>query len=322
MKILVLGGTQLVGRHVVEALLAGGHVVSILNRGKTPDELPAQVERLRGDRDLGVDGLAELQDRTWDACVDASGFTPRQVRPSAEKLKGRVKRYVFISAVSVYGNPKHGPVEERHRRLEPAGEEVTEINAETYGPLKVACENIVKKIHRRKCTILRPQIVAGPHDPYDRYAYWVRRATQGGEMLAPGDGSDHVQVIDARDFARFTRTVIENDLSGAFNMSGPRLTWTEFLKILDAKDLVWVPAEIIRAAGVKEAELPLYRREGEPRSQLMNVSNEWAIKSGLTLTDPAVTAADMRLWITGRMVTAALSREKEVELIRRVRTGR
>ncbi len=305
----------------MEALLAGGHDVSILNRGKTPDELPAQVERLRGDRDLGMDGLAELKDRAWDACVDVCGYTPRQARPGAEKLKGRVKRYVFISAVSVYGDPKRGPVRERHKRLEPAGEDVTEINAETYGPLKVACEDIVKKVFRRKCTILRPQIVAGPHDPYDRYAYWVRRATQGGEMLAPGDGTDHVQVIDARDFARFTRTVIENDLSGAFNMSGPRLTWAEFLKILEAKNLMWVPAGILRFAGVKEAELPLYRRESEPRSTLMHVSNERAMKAGLTLTDPAVTAADMKTWIMGRMVMPALSREREMELIQMTRTA-
>ena len=66
----------------------------------------------------------------------------------------------------------------------------------------------------------------------------MQRALQGGEMLAPGDGSDHLQVIDVRDLARFARTVIENDLGGAFNLAGPRLTWAEFMKILGAENIV------------------------------------------------------------------------------------
>ena len=49
MRILILGGTQFIGRHIVEVLLAAEHQVSILTRGQTPDELPVEVERLRGD---------------------------------------------------------------------------------------------------------------------------------------------------------------------------------------------------------------------------------------------------------------------------------
>jgi len=60
MKVLVLGGTQFVGRHIVEALLVAGHLVTTLTRGTSPDELPAQVERLRGDRDEGAFGLSAL----------------------------------------------------------------------------------------------------------------------------------------------------------------------------------------------------------------------------------------------------------------------
>src|SRR4051794_5742801 len=105
MKVLVLGGTQFVGRHIVEAMLAGGHSVSILNRGRTPDELPPRVERLRGNRDEGAAGLKALGGRTWDACIDVSGYTPRQVRPAVELLSANLDRYVFVSAVSVYGDP-------------------------------------------------------------------------------------------------------------------------------------------------------------------------------------------------------------------------
>jgi 2'-hydroxyisoflavone reductase len=316
MRILVLGGTQFIGRHIVEALLAAGHTVSILNRGKSPDGLPVQVERLRGDRDEGVLGLDALTGRSWDVCVDVSGYTPRQVRPSAERLSTSVKRYVFVSAVSVYGDPSHRPVRETHPRMPPASEDVTEVEGEMYGRLKVTCENIVQQIYADRSTLLRPQIVVGPHDPSRRYSYWVQRTLRDGQMLAPGDGSDHVQFIDVRDLARFTRTAIENDLGGAFNLSGPRLTWADFMKILGAEDFVWVAAEIINSAGVTEFELPLFRPERGPRSGLMDVSNERARAAGLTLTDPEVSVRDMRAWISVRDQTPTFSPEKEAELIR------
>ena len=316
MRVLVLGGTQFVGRHIVQAMLSAGHGVSILARGRSPDELPASVERLRGDRDQGASGLASLAGRSWDVCVDVSGYTPRQVRPSAEALGARVRRYLFVSAVSVYGDPQDDrPVRENCPRMPPAGEDVTEVNGATYGALKVSCENIVLQVYGDRCTILRPQIVVGPHDPTGRSSYWVRRALQGGDMLAPGDGADHVQVIDVRDLARFTRTVIENDIGGCFNLAGPRLSWAAFMQILAARDIVWVATGILESAGLSFDELPLFRAERGARSGLMDVSNERARAAGLTLTDPEVTATDVRAWIAARESPPALSAEREAVLI-------
>jgi 2'-hydroxyisoflavone reductase len=315
MDVLILGGTQFVGRHIAEALLEAGHRVSVLNRGKSPDELTAQVERLCGDRDGGVEGLEALKGRSWDACIDVSGYAPRQVRPSAEKLRTSVKRYVFVSAVRVYGDPKNRPVRETHPRVPPASESITEINDATYGPLKVACENIVREVYANRSTILRPPIVVGPYDQSGRYTYWVGRALRGGEMLAPGDGSDHVQVIDVRDLARFTRAVIESDVGGSLNLAGPRLTWAEFIRILGAENVVWVTSEIIRSAGLTFVELPLYRPERGALSGLMDVSNERAQEAGLTVTEPETTVSDVRAWLQGRNFTPALSPDREAELI-------
>jgi 2'-hydroxyisoflavone reductase len=320
MRVLVLGGTQFIGRQIAQTLLSAGHGVTTFTRGKSSDDLPADVERLRGDRDRGASGLEALKDRSWDACVDVSGYTPAQVRPSAQMLSAHVKRYIFISAVSVYGDPQDRPVLESHPRIAPAGQDVAEIDAQTYGPLKVACEDVVQHAYGDRCALLRPQVVVGPLDQRGRYAYWVQRAMQGGEMLAPGDGSDHLQVIDVRDVGRFARTVIERDLSGAFNLAGPRLSWAEFMKLLGARNMVWVSAEIIKAAGVTESELPLFRPERGARSGLMDVSNHRARSAGLVLTDPQVTMRDMRAWIlghtTGSTLANTLSSEREAELIR------
>lgn len=315
MKILVLGGTRFVGRHIVEFLVLSGHSVTILTRGRSKDELPAEVERLRGDRDEGPSGLDALGDRVWDVCVDVSGYTARQVRSSAERLRHSVGHYVFISAVSVYGDPPCGPVDETHSLTPPAAEDVIEITNETYGPLKVTCENLVRDAFGRRCALLRPQVVAGPYDPLDRFSYWVRRATQAGEMLAPGDGSDFIQYVDAGDVARFTRTVCESGLDGAFNLAGPRLTWSGFVVTLGARNVVWVPKEALLAAGLTESELPLYRPAGGPRSNLMHVSNERAVAAGFTVTDPEATVQAVRNWLPLCDLAPALSPMREAALI-------
>jgi 2'-hydroxyisoflavone reductase len=322
MKILVLGGTQFVGRHIVAALVNGGHAVSVFNRGRSRDALPAEVEWLRGDRDEGLAGLGALTGHRWDACVDVSGYTARHVRASTAKLRANVGHYVFVSAVSVYGDPAHGPVYESESRLAPAGEDVFEVTRSTYGPLKVTCENLVQEAFAGRCALLRPQVIAGSHDPLDRFSYWVRRATQRGEMLAPGDGSDHVQVIDARDCARFTCTVCEKVLTGAFNLAGPRVTWAEFMTTLGATQFIWVPQEVIAEAGLTEFELPLYRAAGGPRSSLMHVSNERAITAGLALSDLTSTVADVRGWLPGAKLLPALSPEREAALIALARAHR
>lgn len=316
MKILILGGTQFIGRHIAECLLETGHAVSVFNRGQSPDDLPDQIQRLRGDRDLGRDGLHTLADRSWDACIDVSGYTPRQVRASAEVLRGRVARYVYVSAVSAYGDPVERPVRETHPLLPPADENVTEVNGETYGPLKSACEGIVRKVFGERATVLRPQVVVGPHDTSGRYEHWIGRALRGGEMLAPGDGTDHLQVIDVRDLARFVVTVLEKDLDGTFNLAGPRFTWAAFMAIIGARQLVWVPAALIREAGLTFVELPLYRPDGGLRSSLMDVSNERALAAGLTLTDPAASIRDMQTWMKSRAWSPALDPAIEQRLIR------
>lgn len=321
MRILVLGGTRFVGRHVVETLLARGHRVSVLTRGRSPDPLPAAVERLRGDRDLGVEGLAALRGRDWDACVDVSGYLPRQVRPSAELLRRQVHRYLFISAVSVYGDPRQGPVNEATPLMPPAGEEQTEIDGASYGPLKVACERLLDELYGPGAILLRPQVLVGPHDDWHRYTHWLQRADQGGEMLAPGDGSDMLQLLDARDLARFVAGALERELSGAFNLAGPRLSWGHFIReVLGVAKPVWVPAAWLRELDFQQ--LPLYRHAQGPRVGLMNIDTARARAAGLETRAPELTARDTRAWLRSQPARpSALAPALEVALLARARAG-
>lgn len=315
MRILVLGGTQFIGRHIVEEALRQGHQVSAFTRGVSPDPLPEQVERLRGNRDFGTAGLKSLQSGQWDVCIDVSGYTAVQVQASADLLQHRVEHCIYFSAVSVYGDPVDRPVLETHPLLPPADQSITEVNGDTYGPLKVSCEQAVQKVFGARCTILRPQVVVGPHDPSLRYTHWINRARMGGAMLAPGDGTDHLQVIDVRDVARFTLLAAARRLQGVFNLAGPRITWRQFVNMLDPQEHVWVSQEILQEANLTFMDLPLYRPEHGPRASLMDVSPELALQAGLTLTEPEVTLHDTRQWMEKIEFPLALAAEKEAELI-------
>lgn len=315
----MLGGTRFVGRHIAEAFLQAGHTVTVFNRGKTADELPKSVKHLLGDRNDGAAGLSALEQHSWDACIDVSGYTPRQVRASAEALKGRVGRYVLISTGSVYAEQGRHPICEDDPLLPAAAEDVTEVTGELYGPLKVACEQIVQQIYGDQCTILRPQIIAGPYDYTLRYPYWVDRAARGGTVLA-GQPEDHFQVIDARDLARFAVKVVQDDIPGIFNLSGPRLTWREFLQALGAQDVHWTTPEQLEKAGATIYDLPIYLPDNNEQAGLMDMDNARALAAGLTLTDAAQTARDTRAWSERANLSYALTPEREAEILRVVGT--
>jgi hypothetical protein len=59
-----------------------------------------------------------------------------------------------------------------------------------------------------------------------------------------------LQYIDADDVARFTRAVCEQNLDDTLNLAGPRLTWGDVRTTLGARNVVWIPREIMAAAGV------------------------------------------------------------------------
>src|SRR5690349_17358537 len=137
MKILIIGGTRFLGRHLVSSARARGHEVTLFNRGKSSPNLFPQVERILGDREKD---LSRLAGRRWDTVIDTCGYFPRIVRMSAEALKVSVENYVFISSISVYKDFSKIGINEG----DPVGtiedETIEEITETSYGPLKVLCE--------------------------------------------------------------------------------------------------------------------------------------------------------------------------------------
>jgi 2'-hydroxyisoflavone reductase len=288
MRILIMGGTRFVGRHITEAALGAGHEVTLFHRGRTGADLFPGAEHLRGDRDSETD-LAQLRGGQWDATVDVNAYLPRQVRALAGALNGGGGQQLFISTASVYQTPVAPGFSEDaplHELAEPFPDEVTN---ETYGGLKVACERAAIELHGPGSAVIRPTYVIGPHDFSYRFTWWVSRIARGGEVLAPGDPGDPIQVIDARDMASWAVSLLERGTAGVFHAVSPKppFGFGDMLAAIAAQVappgtvLTWVGKDYLLASGLDEAALPLWPG-GDPESGINAADPARAQAAGLS----------------------------------------
>jgi nucleoside-diphosphate-sugar epimerase len=320
MKLLVIGGTRFVGRHLVDAALARGHEVTLFNRGRSNADLFPKVEKLVGDRETD---LSALDGRRWDAVIDTCGYVPRVVDLSVKKLAEAVERYLFISTISAYVNPTR-PGEDENALLQGLQDPlVEEVTADTYGGLKVLCEHLVKHHFHDRALAVRPGIVVGPEDTTDRYTYWVERMARGGEVLVPGDPDRPVQMIDARDLGAFMIGLLEQGASGAFNATGPDqpLTWQQWMESLIAAagsspSLTWIEDVFLQERDATGGELPFWVPDAY--KHIFSISSERARQAGLTFRPPVDTARDTLAWSQARSDTrrkAGMKPEREADLL-------
>lgn len=310
LRILILGGTGFIGPHQVRYAIARGHEVTLFNRGRHPHEWPGEVEELTGDRSTG--DLKSLAGREWDACIDNPTTLPSWVRDAGNALAGRVRQYVFISTVSVYaddakrGQDENGPTLAYRGRdaLAETQESLKEDPNGLYGPLKAASEREAKARFGAATTIVRPTLIVGPGDETDRFTYWPVRLARGGETLAPGDGADPVQFIDARDLAEWTIRLAERRVFGTFNALGPQreLTMDRLLAgiataVHAAPKLVWVPADFLAAQKISAwSDMPVWVPGQGDSAGFARRSNRAALAAGLSFRPLATTAGETLAW--------------------------
>jgi 2'-hydroxyisoflavone reductase len=291
MRILVLGGTSFVGRAIVEDAVRSGADVTLFGRGRTGADLFPDLPRLIGDRDTG--DYAALGTGTWDAVVDVSGYVPRHVRQAMDAVAGRAGRYLFISSHAVYqrAGVEPGSTEDTPRR--PPVRDTEELGDETYGPLKVACEDDVTARYGSRATIVRPGKVAGRNDWQPGLTYWVRRAARGGRVAVPGDPRQPVQVIDSRDLARLVVQLLADDRGGAFHAVGPAEPVTLSGLIQVCADVAGTRVEIVPVPPEGAPPFfPLIRADWP--SQQRSPARARAV--GLPATPLPVTVADVLAW--------------------------
>lgn len=295
MRLLIIGGTRFVGLAMAEAAVRSGHEVTLLHRRET-DEAP-WATHLLADRD---GDLGELAAGSWDATIDVCAYLPRQVDALHRALGGRGGHHVLVSTVSVYADPPGPGADEESPLLEPAADDVVEVSAETYGPLKVACEAAARTAYADSgLTVVRPTYVVGPRDYTGRFPWWVLRTARGGPMIAPGPLTAPMQCIDARDMGSWVVRLAEDRVSGTFTAARPATTFGDLLRA--TRDVVDASAELIPVdgawlvrQGVDGAQLPLWS-EGHQENALA-MSTDRADRAGLVHRPWADVVRDTLAW--------------------------
>jgi 2'-hydroxyisoflavone reductase len=328
MNILIIGGTRFLGRHLVDAALARGHVVTLFNRGKSNPGLFQELETIQGDREHDIAKLATAG-RAWDTVIDTCGYVPRIVRLSAQGLReaGSVGRYVFISSLSVYADLRKIGMDESDPVGKLEDEAVEEITGETYGPLKALCEKTVQELYGDSALIIRPGLIVGPNDPTDRFTYWPVRVARGGEVLAPEKPEVPVQIIDVRDLSEFTIQLIEENASGIYNATGPdyELIFGRMLETCkqvsssDA-DFKWASVEFLNQNNVAPwSDIPVWVPDTVEDAGFSRFDISKAIQAGLKFRLLQDTVRDTIAWANTRPAEyewrAGLKPEREAELL-------
>ena len=299
MDILIIGGTIFLGRALVEAAAAQGHRVTLFNRGRSDPAAFPEIETIIGDRETDLD---LLKGRRWDAVIDTCGYVPRLVELSSEALKGAVEHYTFISTLSVYPLQGAAKRDDESEVLPYDSAMPEEVNGSSYGPLKVGCEQAVRRAYPESALIIRAGLIAGPHDPTNRFTYWVTRTAKGGDAIAP-PVDQPVQFVDVRDIAEFTLRRTESMTNEIYNVTGParRLSFGEFLagaKEALGSDVCFrhVSDAFLQEQQVGEfMELPLWVNQ-ELAESFMTFDCTKALRAGLRFRHLETTVIDTYEW--------------------------
>lgn len=300
-KLLVLGGTRFIGPHIVEAALARGHELTLFNRGQTNPELFPECEKLRGDRDGDLSALAG---RRWDAVLDTWTDMPRHVRSAAQLLGPNVEQYLFVSSLNAVADLSQGGLDESAPMTPLAAADEDNPAGDLFGGRKARCEELLAELCPERWTVVRPGLIVGPRDGSDRFTYWPVRIARGGEVLAPGDGTDPTQIIDVRDLGQFVVRLAEERTLGLFHAIGPErpLVMRELLETCvrvaasDAR-LTWVDTAFLFEQNVAPwTDLPAWLPSVAPGEAFWTADVSKAIGAGLAFRPLEATVRDTLDW--------------------------
>lgn len=256
-KVLVLGGSVFVGRHLVDALVAEGHDVAVLNRGRTASSLPPSVERLTADRTDAAQMRAALAGRDWDAVFDVSGFVMAaggsDVELLLDLLDGHVGRFVYVSSIMAYDQSWTG--------VFPWTEDLpTDASGpRTYGGFKAMSEAAMLRRHERTgfpACVVRPAAIYGPdNNIFDMETPMFLRLLQHRPVLVPHGGLvvgsyGHVDDLCAAMIVMASHAAAPGRV---FNISGQSIDVNRYVRTL--ADVVGEEPEVVHIPDAMLAEV-------------------------------------------------------------------
>ena len=297
MRLLILGGTHFLGRHVATVALDRGHEVATFTRGVSGAP-PEGARALHGDRDDPAALPAALDGWAPELVVDTSCQTRAAARNAAAVL-GDVHGYAFVSSLNAYEKWPPGPLGPED------GEPTWTTDDDEYGPNKAYAERVIGASVGNGFLTARAGLIIGPYDPIYRLGWWLDRIARGGRVVVPAEGMEQsISVIDARDLAGWLVEAAERGLSGGVNATGPSGMTTlggllDLCREVTGSDAEWasVPEEDLLAAGVQEwVHLPLWLQQEVARTA-WDVDTTRARELGLPSRPLGETVADTWAWM-------------------------
>jgi nucleoside-diphosphate-sugar epimerase len=296
MRLLVLGGTHFLGRHVVTAALERGHEVATFTRGVS-GEPPEGVRALHGDRNDPGALPAALGEWRPEIVVDTSGQSRVAARNAADALGG-VTGYAYVSSLNAYANWPPGPIGNE------AGEPTWSTDDDEYGPIKAASERILAAALGERFLTARAGLIIGPYDPLYRLGWWLDRIARGGRVVVPETLDQPMAAVDGRDLAGWLIAMAERGQGGAVNATGPA-GMTSLGGILDlcrevtGSDAEWVPlpeADLL-AAGVEPWQHLPFWLPADIAPTAWDIDTSRARELGLPSRPLAESVADTWAWM-------------------------
>lgn len=312
MRLLVLGGTRFVGRAIVDEAIRRGYDVTTFTRGLSGEPRPG-AEALHGDR-TSADDLSLLGEHDWDAVIDTSVLAPGHVLASARALAGHAGHYSYVSSLRAYRDWPGAPVDEDSPTHACAPDAIEEL---PYGAMKAGAERAVAQVFPGRCMLVRAGVIVGPHESPRRLAWWLERILAGGRIVAPGQHSRRLRLVDARDLAAWMLDNARRKIHGAVDVPGSN--GDTFGGLLDAcvsvtassrhgrePELVWTADHTLLAAGVQPWwELPLWVPSTADWSGTWEVSGERARITGMRYRPLTDTVRDTWRWLRHERASGA-----------------
>jgi len=266
-KILILGGTQFIGRNLIEELIKlNKYDLTLFNRQQTSPELFQNLKKIKGDRE--TDDIKQLFNQNWDFVIDISCYYPNSLETLISNLKGKIGRYIFISTISVYQwkQKLEININEDFKISNCKIEERNDVLPKTYGKRKAECERVLMRAKWLDKIILRPSIVYGKYDKTDRLYYWINKVNLEKPFITPEENNEEITLTYVKDLVNIIIKSLEiKEHNTIYNTSTHQpITLKNILNLLEKSvekksNFIEVTSKkLIKNEVLPEVDLPLW----------------------------------------------------------------
>ena len=265
-KVLILGGTQFIGRNLVERLKRiGGYDITLFNRQQTQVDLFPEIKKIKGDRE--TDDVNQLANKNWDFVIDVSCYYPNSLSSVLKEINKDLYKYIFVSTCSVYDNDDNqAPLkDEQAKILSCSDNQRVDRNIESYGNRKAEAERMLQE-SGLNYLILRPSLVYGKYDHTDRFYYWLYQVKHNDFLFLPDNGDRKISLTYVHDIVDVIVDSLTNKLENdIYNViSSPKVGIREIVEhatdILHKKnELISAPVAFLKKNNISQwADMPLW----------------------------------------------------------------